>query len=38
MDKLYAEDPAEYVREEARQRKRKEMLQQSREEKKKHQE
>ena len=35
MDKLYAEDPAEYVREEARQRKRKEMLQQTRDEKKK---
>ena len=38
MDKLYAEDPAEYVREEARQRKRKEMLQQTRDEKKKLQE
>ena len=30
MDKLYAEDPAEYVREEARQRKRQELLQASR--------
>mgnify|MGYP001299236115 CR=1 FL=1 len=29
MDKLYAEDPAEYVREEARQRKRQELLQAS---------